>query len=115
MIREGKRDGWLTLPIDALQPWALLHGVQLNATRFLPSDPGGVKGAGLYASAPAIAADEHDTPLLTVPRDLILSKERVELHAKVDSDLRAVLDSLGEFGKVSLKFMPADKTRAEQL
>ncbi|KAF2154679.1 SET domain-containing protein [Myriangium duriaei CBS 260.36] len=102
MIPEGKNHGWLRLDIDALQPWALLQGAQLSKIHFGTSADLPAKGAGVYADEDIEAsADDFATTLLTVPRDLVLSRERVEQHSKVDSDLRAVLDSLGEFAKSS--------------
>jgi hypothetical protein len=38
---------------------------------------------------------------MTIPRDLVLSRERVELQAKSDNYLRELLDALGEVGRVS--------------
>ena len=38
--------------------------------------------------------------LMRVPKDLILNREAVWEHAKVDVHLRGVLEGVGEFGKV---------------
>ena len=100
MIRRGKAQGWLQLPTEALLPWAMLNDVQF--THVVPGVAAG-RGAGLLASKPLPPdAEAEPQPLLTVPRDLILSLERVLEHAKVDQDFREVLESLGEFGRVGV-------------
>lgn len=99
MIRRGKAEGWLQLPSEALLPWAMLNEVSFD--RVVP----GVsedKGAALLAKDDLTASDGDDGPivLLTVPQELILSWERVWQHAKIDKDLREVLESLGESARV---------------
>jgi hypothetical protein len=39
-------------------------------------------------------------PLLVVPKDLIISRENIELLAKADRHLRELLEALGDFGRV---------------
>lgn len=98
MIRRGKTEGWLQLPSEALLPWAMLNGVTFDH-----AVPGIVPGRGgaLLAKQSLDASDDDSRVVLTVPRDLILSLERVQQHAKTDKDFRGVLESLGEFGRVS--------------
>lgn len=98
MIRRGKAEGWLQLPREAFLPWALLNEVTFNRTV-----PGVVAGrGGALLAKESLDADKDASPvLMTVPQDLILSLERVNEHAKVDKDFREVLESLGDFGRVS--------------
>lgn len=98
MIRRGKAEGWLQLPSEAFLPWATIN--EINFTRTVPgSIPG--RGGALLASEPLYAASDQSPVLVTVPKDLILSLERVQQHAKVDKDFREVLENLGDFGRVS--------------
>ena len=97
MIRRGKVEGWLQLPINALLPWAVLNDVTFD--RIIPGFAAG-RGGALLAKGDLDADKNISNVLLTVPRDLILSLERVQEHAKVDKDFREVLESLGDFGRV---------------
>jgi len=100
MIRDGKAEGWLKLPTEALLPWALLNHVAFN--RVVPGVAVGRGGALLASRDLSDGNDDEDGTLMTVPGDLILSLEHVLEHAKVDKDFREVLDSLGDFGRVGL-------------
>ena len=99
MIRRGKTEGWLQLPQNAFVPWALLNDVTFDRTV-----SGVVQGRGgaLLAKEDLNADEDSSNILLTVPRDLIISLECVQDHAKVDKDFREVLESLGDFGRVGL-------------
>lgn len=99
MIRCGKTEGWLQLPKEAFLPWATLNDVDLKRTI-----PGKIPGRGgaLLAKEPLRAQADESNVLMRVPRDLVLSLERVQEHAKVDKDFREVLDSLESFGRVSV-------------
>lgn len=98
MIRQGRANGWLTVPLEALPPWASLNGATLDHVK-----PGVIPGRGgaLLASI-ALDASKLEGPLLRVPRDLILGIERIQEHARVDRDFREVLASLSEFGRVGV-------------
>lgn len=98
MIRRGKAEGWLKLPSDAFLPWAAVNDI-----RFARTAPGIIadRGGALLTTEDLDAASEQSSVLLQVPKDLILSLERVQEHAKVDKDFGEVLESLGEFGRVS--------------
>lgn len=98
MIREGKTEGWLSLPITTLKPWASLNNVVFNGVRVGPQN--GHEDRGSTVVAQQSLNDGEAVPLMTVPRDLILSLERVQEHAKTDKDFRDVLEALGEFGRV---------------
>lgn len=97
MLRQGKSQGWLSLPPQAFTPWAHLNGVQFHDVK-----PGHIAGRGsaLIASKAVTNSAEGAECLLTVPKDLILSLEQILEQAKVDRDFREVLESLGDFGRV---------------
>jgi len=97
MIRRGKTAGWLTLPPEALRPWALLNGVDFHEVK--QAVVAG-RGSALLASKPVKNSADGAEALLAVPRELVLGYERVLEHAKVDRDFREVLESLGDFGRV---------------
>jgi len=105
MIRRGKAEGWLHLPAEALLPWAMLNEVSFD--RVVPGISGD-KGAALLAKDDLTASDDVGGPtvLLTVPPELILSWDRVWQHAKIDKDLREVLESLGASARVGLSAAP---------
>lgn len=98
MARHG--DAGLIQPSQEalLLPWAKLNDVEFN--RVVPGTVSG-KGGALIADED-ISSNEigQQQTLLTVPRDLILSLERVQEHAKVDRDFREVLEALEDFGRV---------------
>jgi hypothetical protein len=102
MIRRGKKDGWLQLPQNAFVSWAVLNDVTFDRTA-----PGTILGRGgaLLAKEDLNADEDSSNILLTVPKDLILSLERVQDHAKADKDFREVLESLGDFGRVGLALL----------
>ncbi len=87
------------LPLTALPAWC-----KLNDVNFLDSkveDLGGSKGFGLITERGLNSRETFDMPtLLTIPRDLILSAEAVEEHAKADGAFRQLIETAG--GKVCL-------------
>lgn len=101
MIVEGKTDGWLTLPIETLPAWALFNNVQFHGIKIAPLPGHEDRGSTVLAQRQLHLGQTH--PLMTVPRDLILSLERVQEHAKADADFRTILEALGDFGRVGLK------------
>lgn len=82
-----------TLSLDALSAWAQVNHVEFNgiSAHAIPS-----RGTGLAATA-SIA---EKTPLMLVPKDLILSLDNVWIHAKADRHLRQVLEAMGEYARV---------------
>lgn len=100
MIREGKLEGWLRLPIESLPSWATLNDVQFNGVTVGPQSGLENRGSTVVARERIEASDEAVSPLMVVPRELILSLERIREHAKYDSDFREVLDCLQDFGRV---------------
>ena len=99
MIRRGRAQGWLKLPIEALAPWARFNGVRSNgiSTGLIA----GQEARGSAIRSTTTLTQEHN-PIMTVPRSLIVSKENVYLHAKSDKHLREVLAAVGESGQVGL-------------
>jgi len=97
MISEGKAAGWLQLPPEVFLPWAKLNDIAFF--HVLPGTSMG-KGGALLASNDVNSNDGTPQALMTVPRRLILSLERVMEYANVDKDFREVLENLGEFGRV---------------
>ena len=100
MIEQGKEQGWLRLPIETLRPWAKLNGALFNGVG-VGTQSGYEDRGSTIISRQKLVADGSLEPLMVVPRDLILSLERVQEHAKCDRDFLAVLDALGDFGRVS--------------
>jgi hypothetical protein len=100
MIRDGKQQGWLSLPVDTLPVWAAFNSVAFNGVNIGPLP--GKEDHGSTVIAKRSLKGGHEPPLMTIPRDLILSLDRIHEHAKSDSDFRAVLDGLDEFGRVGL-------------
>lgn len=103
MIRRGRIEGWLRLEPEAFLPWAMLNDVEFHRTvpGLIPN-----RGGALLAKEPLNAEENDSNLLLTVPKDLILSLERCNEHAKVDRDYREVLQSLDDFGRVGLGLGP---------
>lgn len=94
-------------PIDALPAWARLNGVSLSGIAFrrLQAEDGTDKGCAVVATEEKSNGDpESDDSrseiLLSVPSDMVLSLESVEIYAKADRYLRDVIDAVGEFGRV---------------
>ncbi|KAK7533396.1 hypothetical protein BKA81DRAFT_435333 [Phyllosticta paracitricarpa] len=95
LIRRGRQEGWLTLPITALKPWADLNGVGFNNVSVGPLP--GLEHRGSAVVAERDLLGDNNDPLMTIPRDLVLSLEGVRLHAKSDKHLRQLLEVLGDF------------------
>lgn len=87
------------LPISALPAWCRLSDVTLLDIEIQESPS---KGYGLVTTRALNSEQEtHDIPaLILVAHDLILSKEAIEDHAKVDQHFRQLLEVAG--GKVGL-------------
>lgn len=81
------------LPISDLPAWALLNNVSFYD---ISLHSVGGKGFGFIADR-ALSSDEAlEIPeLLRVPRDLILSAETIERHARVDEEFCSLLKVAG--------------------
>lgn len=96
MIRRGRDEGWLKLPLSALDSYASFNAMNFCKLRFISIDN---KGSALVASC-AVGQGHEDGPLLVVPKDLMLTRDHVQLHSRSDRHLREVLDAIGDLGKV---------------
>ncbi|THX65862.1 SET domain-containing protein [Aureobasidium pullulans] len=110
MIRDGKQHAWLSLPVDTLPAWAALNSVSFDGIKIGPLP--GKEEHGCTVIAKRHLKGGEEPPLMTIPRELILSLERVHEHAKSDSDFRSVLDSLDGFGRFELNFTNAQASTA---
>ncbi|KAF2122867.1 hypothetical protein BDV96DRAFT_561538 [Lophiotrema nucula] len=99
MIKRGRAEGWLKRPVDAFPTWAEFHGATFNNIRFGPIP--GLEHRGSTVIANRDISGKAEEPLMTVPKDLIVSKQNIELFAKADHRLREVLDAIGEFAQTT--------------
>ncbi|KAL1297460.1 hypothetical protein AAFC00_004987 [Neodothiora populina] len=99
MILQGKTEGWLRSPVDALPVWAAFNGVSFNNIKIAPIP--GLEDRGSTVVAQRQLTGGSEPPLMVVPQDLILSLERIREHAKADGDFRAVLEGLEDFGRTA--------------
>ncbi|KAE9962410.1 hypothetical protein BLS_000348, partial [Venturia inaequalis] len=100
MIRRARQSGHLTLPITSLQPWAQFNGISFNGIT-CTSIPN--SGSGIVATRDLRSASNEDAsseaPLMIIPKELVLSLERVRMLALADRDLNEVLEAVGGFGR----------------
>ena len=93
------------IPVGKLTAWAKLNGVDLthvDVNTNLNSSDEAPKGAGLVSRSD-LDGEQNGAVLMSVPSDLILSREQVERYAAIDNRLTLVLDAAGIFGKVSAR------------
>ena len=91
------------LPIEHLRAWAKLNGIKFNnvtVEKNIAAAGGEGKGAGVVATED-FSDDDGEEILMTVPADLILTKEQVKKQAALDKNIQRILDDAGEFGEVS--------------
>jgi hypothetical protein len=98
MIRTGRTQGWLTQPIESLPTWSTFHGVAFNGVKVGPLP--GLEERGSTVIADRELQGGKVEPLLVVPKELIISRQNIELLAKSDRHLRELLEALGDFGRV---------------
>ncbi|KAF2851739.1 SET domain-containing protein [Plenodomus tracheiphilus IPT5] len=96
MIRRGRAEGWLERPIDSLPTWAKFHGVTFNHVKVGPLPGFEERGSTVIADSKLEGGKVE--PLLVVPKDLIISRQNIDLFAKADHHLRELLEALGDFG-----------------
>lgn len=93
-----------SLPIEKLPVWANLNGIRLHGVTVeshIVDEMGADKGGGLIA----IQDHEPGASLVTVPSELIVDKVSVESAAKIDPNLRQILDAVGpDFIQVGMMF-----------
>ena len=93
------------LPLGSLPAWMKLNGITMKnvaVEKVSVGESGTEKGNAIVATADTeyLSDDSPTQILLHIPRDLVLSLEAVQDYSKSDHDLREVLESLGEFGRV---------------
>lgn len=84
-----------SLSTSQLSSWALPNNIELRGVRIEPNlvdENGSSKGGGLVAKA---EHNEGET-LLTVPHDIVISKEQISNCARADAKLRELLATLAE-------------------
>ncbi|KAF2181986.1 SET domain-containing protein [Zopfia rhizophila CBS 207.26] len=99
MIRMGRAEGWLRRPINALPTWAKFNGVTFNGIRVGPMP--GLEHQGSTVIAKRDLSGGKEDALMVVPKELIVSRQNIELFAKSDQHLREVLDAVGDFGRTT--------------
>lgn len=97
MIRRGKAYGWLHLPSSALESWSIMNNVQFDGVAVETILGAEAKGLALVSKSETL---DPERPLITIPRDLVLSREAVQLHAKADLHLREVLEAVPDLSLV---------------
>lgn len=98
MIRRGRTQGWLKESIDVLPTWATFNGVKFNGVKVGPLPGYEDRGSTVIADEKLQGGEAE--PLLVVPKELIISRQNIELIAKSDHHLRELLEALGDFGRV---------------
>jgi hypothetical protein len=104
---------YASLPIEELHTWAQFNGVAFNniaIAKNIASKDGVDKGAGLVATTGFSDSGASQQVLLTVPADLVLSKETVHLCAKADLQLNEVLVAVGSFAEVGYFLFHSTRT-----
>ena len=76
----------------------MFHGAAFNQVKIGPLP--GFENRGSAVIATHQLPDGHVEPLLVVPKELIISRQNIDLLAKSDRHLRDVLDAIGDFGRV---------------
>ncbi|KAF1836283.1 SET domain-containing protein [Decorospora gaudefroyi] len=99
MISRGRAGGWLKEPIDVLPKWATFHGVAFNGVKVGPLPGFEERGSTVITDQKIEGGDSE--PLLVVPKDLIISRQNINLFAKSDHHLRELLDALGDLGRTT--------------
>jgi len=99
MIKSGRAEGWLRRPVDTLPTWANFHGVAFNHVSIGPLPGFEGRGSAVIADGELIGGKAE--PLLVVPKELIVSRQNIDLFAKSDHHLRELLESLGDFGRTT--------------
>ncbi|KAF1967888.1 SET domain-containing protein [Bimuria novae-zelandiae CBS 107.79] len=99
MIRRGRAEGWLKEPIEGLTAWATFHGVVFNGIKIGPLP--GYEDRGSAVIAKRNLNGDIEEPLMTIPKELVLSRQNIELFAKSDQHLRELLQALGDFGRTT--------------
>lgn len=92
---EIEKMQYASLSTSQLSSWALLNNIELYGLKVesdIFDEDGSSKGGGLVATA------EHSggEPILTVPHDIVISKEQISNCARADATLRELLATLAD-------------------
>lgn len=98
MIRTGRAEAWLREPIEGFPRWANFNGIRFAGIKIGPLPGFEHRGSTVIADSTLVCGEAG--AVLTVPKELIVSRQNVELIAKSDKHLRELLQSLDEFGRV---------------
>ncbi|CAI6332648.1 unnamed protein product [Periconia digitata] len=99
MIRRGRAEGWLRERIEGLPRWANFNGIRFAGIKIGPLPGFEERGSTVISSSKLVSGEAG--ALLTVPKELILSRQNIELFAKSDHHLRELLQSLDDFGRTT--------------
>jgi hypothetical protein len=99
MIKRGRIEGWLKRPISEFPTWAKFNSAKFNSVRIGPLPGFEQRGSTVIADRDLTGGKEE--PLLVVPKELIVSRQNIELCAKADQHLHEVLDAAGDFGRTT--------------
>ncbi|KAK5086584.1 hypothetical protein LTR05_003752 [Lithohypha guttulata] len=92
---------YATIALDQLTPWSQLNDVKLYGTKIsanIVTEEGVSKGGGLVSTS----THESEDVLLSIPSDLILSKESLLQCAKTDVHLRQLVEVLEDFIEMTI-------------
>jgi len=104
MLRLGKQEGWLHKPITEFQAWAELNNTSIQGVKCdTISGTEETSRSGVVALRPLVG-EVAVAPLMVVPREMILSFERIEELKRMDGWHDELLKAVGEFGRVSFGF-----------
>jgi hypothetical protein len=101
MFKKGRAEGWLRQPIEDLQVWAKFNGVKFNSIKIGPMPGFEDRGSTVIATRDLKGGEEDS--LMIVPKDLIISRQNIDIIAKADHHLKQVLDATGDFGRVRVQ------------
>lgn len=87
-----------TLPSSLLSPWARLNGVVTNSIRL--DHQGDNRGYRLVAERDMSDSEVAANPLMTVPKDLVLSAEAMRGDSRFDRHLRELLDAAPQLAEI---------------
>lgn len=100
MIRRGRTEGWLKRPVDTLPAWAEFNDVTFNSIKIGPVPGLEHRGSAVISDRDLVGGKEDF--LMRVPKELIVSRQNIELFAKSDLHLKEALEAAGDFGRVRL-------------
>ena len=96
--------------MEKLFAWGKLNGVEfinVDVKSDITSQDGAFRGAGLVSTCDRSSKDSGAV-VVSVPQNLILSREQVYRYAAIDKHLKSVLDAAGAFGKVRASTLDVD-------